>query len=361
MNDFVTTILASASVSAALSAALVWLAKTWIGERIKDAIKHEYDQKLESHKASLKSAHDRELERLKSQLGELSAERNARRDYEYEARKKLYEVYEPLLFQLVEQSEGAYYRVLSLARTARIGGLTENAGGWLSHPDYYMRSTIYKLLAPIALFKVIQGNLTFVDLAVDTGIAANYMLAKVLYLTFTCDFELAATDPAIAYDPLAEKAGRHRHDNPQQFWRQGIPLGCLDNVLHDCLLTGDQPSRLRTFGDFERIVSQVTDQNEDHDIFLFFEVFQDFHPHTRPVLWRILIAQAHVHRLLIGRIGSRSLAPQQEILSRLALSTEERPWFGWREGEVHNEPFNVAQSFLAEQIKKFQVSSSGLG
>lgn len=241
VTDFVTTVLASATVSAALTSALVWLAKSWIGERIKGAIQHEYNEKLESHKAKLEVEHDRDLEQLRSELGEASAERNARRDYEYDARKKLYAEYEPLLFQLIEQSENAYYRVLSLARTAREGDLSPEGGGWLKRPGYYMRSTIYKLLAPIALFKIIQRNLTFVDLSVDPGISANYTLAKVLYLTFTCDFELAAlSSPALKYEPHADVANNRRNENPQQFWRQGIPLGCLDNVLHDCMLTNDQ-------------------------------------------------------------------------------------------------------------------------
>ncbi len=354
MNEFVITLLASASISAGLSAALVWLAKNWIGERIKGAIQHEYDQKLETHKAQVKAEHDREIERFKANLGDTTAERNARRDYEYEARKKLYAEYEPLLFQLTEQSENAYYRVLSLARTAREGNLTVDAGGWLERPEYYMRSTIYKLLAPIALFKIIQRSLTFVDLSVDSGIAANYTLVKVLYLTFTCDFELAAMSPGISYSPHADAAENRRVQNPQELWRQGIPLGCLDNVLHDCLLSEDQPARLRTFGDFERVVKELTKDDSRHHICLFFEVFQNFHPLTRPVLWRMLVTQAHIHRLLIGRVGSRSASPHEEILSRLSLPETERQKFQWAEAE-YTEPFDVAESFLEEYIKVFQL------
>lgn len=354
MNDFVTIVLASATVSAALTAALVWLTKSWIGERIKGAIQHEYSEKLESHKAQLKVQHERDLEKMKSQFGEASAERNARRDYEYEARKKLYAEYEPLLFQLIEQSENAYYRVLSLARTAREGALTPDAGGWLEQPGYYMRSTIYKLLAPIALFKIIQRHLTFVDLSVDPGISANYTLAKVLYLTFTCDFELAALSPAVTYEPHADDAKNKRDGNPQQFWRQGIPLGCLDNVLNDCMLTDDQPTRLREFGDFERVVIGLTKDDERHDIRLFFEVFENFHPTTRPVLWRVLVTQAHIHRLLICRVGARSELPLDEILSKLALPSSEKLKLHWGDS-ANGEPFNVATEFLGTYVQEFKL------
>jgi hypothetical protein len=48
------TIISSVSFSALLAAALIFLTKSWISERIKNAIKHEYDEKLETHKAQLK-------------------------------------------------------------------------------------------------------------------------------------------------------------------------------------------------------------------------------------------------------------------------------------------------------------------
>ena len=351
--EFVTTVLASASASAVLTGVLVWLAKSWIGERIKGAIQHEYDQKLASYQSTLQAERESDLVKLRSELAETSAERDARRDYEYDARKKLYAEYEPLLFQLIEQSENAYYRIQSLARTARDGDLSPEGGGWLKRPGYYMRSTIYKLLAPIALFKVIQRNLTFVDLAVDPGISANYTLAKVLYLTFTCDFELAALSPVIKYEPHAGAARTGKKGNPQQFWRQGIPLGCLDNVLDDCMLTGGGHTSLRTFGDFERVVDEIQKDGR-HDIGLFFEVFEDFYPSTRPVLWRALVTQAHIHRLLIGRVGARSETPLQDILSRLELPESERPLFQWGDLAT-DETFEIAPAFLRTYLQQFKV------
>ena len=52
--------------------------RTWISERIKNAIKNEYDQKLETHKAILKSQSDVEIERLKSQLALVGIEHQIR-------------------------------------------------------------------------------------------------------------------------------------------------------------------------------------------------------------------------------------------------------------------------------------------
>jgi hypothetical protein len=77
MQDII-TILSSAAISALLSAALIFLSKTWISERLKGAIKNEYDQKLETHKAQLKAQSDVSLEEFKAKLQLAASERNIR-------------------------------------------------------------------------------------------------------------------------------------------------------------------------------------------------------------------------------------------------------------------------------------------
>ena len=62
------------SVSA--SVLFVFLTKLWITERLKNAIKHEYDEKLEVHKAQLKREYDKEIEQLKAQLQIAASERS---------------------------------------------------------------------------------------------------------------------------------------------------------------------------------------------------------------------------------------------------------------------------------------------
>lgn len=68
LQDFLITVIASAGVSSALAGLLLWLTKSWISERLKNSIKNEYDQKLETHKSQLKSQTDIEIEKLKSSL-----------------------------------------------------------------------------------------------------------------------------------------------------------------------------------------------------------------------------------------------------------------------------------------------------
>jgi hypothetical protein len=63
MTDTI-TILSSAALSTALSTALVVIFRSWISERIKGAIQHEYNEKFETYKVRLKSESDKDLELL---------------------------------------------------------------------------------------------------------------------------------------------------------------------------------------------------------------------------------------------------------------------------------------------------------
>jgi len=100
MSDLIVTILSSVAVSAVLTSALVWLSKTWISTRLKNAIKHEYDQKLETHKASLTRDFAKEIEMLKGQISKaleqekkVLDERFRRHAHFFDKNAKLYETF----------------------------------------------------------------------------------------------------------------------------------------------------------------------------------------------------------------------------------------------------------------------------
>ena len=92
MPAWIASILATPQAAAALIAALVGALASLIV-------------------AAIAPFSNRTLERLKSELADEAASKSARRDYEYEARKRLYQEIEPLLFQLHEAAEEAFYRV----------------------------------------------------------------------------------------------------------------------------------------------------------------------------------------------------------------------------------------------------------
>ena len=319
-------------------------------ESAKSNLAEKTQARLEMIRADLVSQNQVDLERLRAQLSEQGKERDARRDYEYDAHKRLYEQCEPLLFQLAELAEHSYYRVFSLARSARLGKLPK----WLDGEGYYLRSTIYKLIAPLVVFRQIQQRLTFVDLTLDRGIANQYRLLKLLYLTFTDPFDFAKLPQKIEYDPDVEDWEVRRRENPQKYWRQGLYLGALDNAI-DALIKPGRTMRLKTYGEFE---AEFLDDNSKtrSQCRTVADILLHFHPQQRPVLWRMLWTQTFVCKAILEQQANTATASKR--IAFAALSPKLPPVdLDWRQRqdeatdeEVLNEPLRVAQEYLRARL-----------
>jgi hypothetical protein len=311
--------------------------------------------------------HQHELETLKATLQEQKADKDARRDYEYEARKRLYQQCEPLLFQLVELAENGLNRIYSLARAARSGDLSLIPNeGWLSDTrNYYLASTVHKLIAPLVVHRLIQRRLTLVDLTVDTHINSQYLLAKRLFISFTDDFEFARAEPTIEYDPNAEVPPKVENTNPEKYMRQAMFIGSLESLVDRFIVSeSDGSQRCMTYGEFETVYYQDHEGAESfHEVA---ELFHNFHPKSRPVLWRILIAQAHIYEALI-RTRQLKLSQSGESVTPLliAIPAEEKSIFDWRDGNVNAtddevliQPFDVSQKYLRKYLgAMFEIQS----
>lgn len=291
------------------------------------------------------------LAKLNAALGERKSEEDARRDYDYEARKRLYREAEPLLFRLSEASESALHRIFSLARTARNGDLGPEQPSWLQQPGYYMASTMYNLLAPAVIFRLLQDRLTLVDLTVDRRISNHYLLAKSLYISFTDDFVLAQIQPALEYNPFIDDWQEERYRQPEKHWRQGLPLGRLDAAIETMVKPmQDGPGRCMSFGEFEAAFYQDL-KSEESKFAIFADIFLEFHPARRPILWRILVVQAHLHAALMGAFMERGTTGFVTDVPADFLA-KDKGRIDWRspsdslEENVILEPVYVARAYL---------------
>lgn len=70
---FLLTGLSTLAGGTLITLALLWMTKSLVLARLKSSIKHEYDQRLESHKAELRAASETATEKLKSALGSAAA------------------------------------------------------------------------------------------------------------------------------------------------------------------------------------------------------------------------------------------------------------------------------------------------
>jgi hypothetical protein len=304
--------------------------------------------------ATRKNSED--LEKMKADILQSGKEKDARRDYEYEARKRLYKRCEPLLFQMRESSEAALSRIFSLARTAKQGKLNIDGEHWLLHNEYYLLSTIYNLIVPLAIYRLLRKELTLVDFNMDSSIRYRYELSKILYLLFTEDFALAKNEEKLDYDPFIKDWESKRNEHPEKHWRQGIVLGKLEKAVEAIIIKNDISNDYRWmhFGEFE--TSYHENKNDFQDcIQVFDDLFRNFNPSTRPVLWRLLVSQSYVYNLIIRASGDNpyfidSFKPFEELsgfeVHKLDwLNDDSDVGFNWRES------FKPSESYLKEKLK----------
>ena len=218
-------------------------------------------RQLEQMKAALQNTGDEQrhllqqrIEELKSQLDERRSAASARRDYEYEARKRLYTDVEPVRFHIFEALEEAHYRVRSLARSARSGNLGAGRNNWMSVSGYYLHSTVYKLLSPVMHFRILQSRMTFTDFNLDRDIALQYSLLKLYVRSFTDDFEFAAIAPSLRYEPNHPDWEQLVEADPAVFSRQALVLGDLESVADILISHEDGKTRALQFGEFAQLL-----------------------------------------------------------------------------------------------------------
>jgi hypothetical protein len=319
-------------------------------------------QELEKQRAQYVAAqkeseldHQRQLAVMKDQLEATKKHRDARLDYMYEAKKRLYRECEPLLFQLGELSESALHRIYSLARTAKNGNLEgDDKDNWLANPEeYYTLSTFYYLLAPLVIFKLIQRRLTLIDLHADPGIDNQYRLMKRLFLSFTNHIDLARHAPVLEYAPHQGPLPSKEVDgNPARYSMQGIVLGRLDKMV-ESLITKDDQGHLRpmTYGEFERAYLESSKLKECFSYVA--DIVVGFHPRTKPVFWRILMTQVPIYLMLReARNADDVVAFNADALVPEGV----RKQMDWRQpkdveaGARFEDALTVATSYLTEHL-----------
>ena len=300
----------------------------------------------------------RSLEYFKNELAEKKANNDARRDYEYEAKKRLYHEYEPLFFQLSESSINALSRIKGLARSSKQGVLNED--GWLSKDGYYLYSTFYFLFEPMAIFKLIREKINFVDLSIDPDIQFEYTLTKHLYYSFSRDFHLASQTPEIDYVATNPTMyGEEGQKNPAKYWKQGIAFGSYEQFLDSLIRIENENKRVIGFGELSDELS-----NKNSTIRKRFDtvkyLFLRFTPKDRPVLWRLIITQAFFHHIIIKLREQPNKAQQKDIEG--FMNDFEKiygPHLDWRSTEKDHadysndkvqEPIMVARQYVSQII-----------
>jgi hypothetical protein len=295
---------------------------------------------------------EKEIENLRNELEIKKDEKNARQDYEYEARKRLYQKFDPLLFQFNELGENSLKRIRAFARESRNNKLIE----WLSNSNgYYFTNSIYRLIAPLSVFKLMQEELTIYDMNLVPKIRTQYYIIKSISHTLSHDFKLANAEPRIPYDPHSESNSQMMDKTGRR--TQGFVQGKLDQLV-DIFIVQENINnvlrkRLISYGEFENLYPELRKSGK---LNMAIELFSDFHPQTKPILWRILITQAILYNsiLILNYKHSNDL----EVSSPVTDFTyeEKMSYFDWRSKDQKRlieerkilEPFIASVNYLKE-------------
>lgn len=338
----------------------VWAA--FISRHTQKQLLHQQNE-FNKQLAAQKAEYDQAIQQLNAALTDENAEKKALRDYQYEARKRLYQECEPLLFQLQERAEEALSRIRNLAKSSRGGNL--DPGGWLSDDGYYLYSTLYRFFSPLVFYTLLRKRMTSIDLSLDPRIKAYYQLAKVLYASFGEHFELARLEPVIPYDP--NPGSPRGNANTARSYMQGLNRNSIDSLV-EALVVYDQnigKERCKTFSEFvEEYTSKESPLSSKFELARI--LFQDFHPKTRPVLWRVLILQSHLYYAILDPANTNhfSAGAQNELIVE-GVGEEERYKFYWvarpkitPDDEISLvEPFKVAEQYLRSNLPASTVFS----
>jgi hypothetical protein len=316
-------------------------------------IDHFLAKDIENYKATLKAENDerlkkmelenaRELEKIRLQLAVSKAEGDALREYKYGALKRLYEEYEPVKFHLIEACENAVSFISRFGEESL--GKHNVEFGALPGGNYKRIATIYNLLIPTAYFRIVRRRLTLIDLDLSPEIRLQYRIARQIYFSFTDDANIAQI-AGIRYTPYVEKWKEKRVDNPTQYRRQGFALGRLDNALDSIICSEEKGERPLTFGEFELLLKEVPSDDYAGPLGTAVDLFDEFDPHTRPVLWRILLIHYFFYLILID--VSRKGKGTEDIRSILCTAVDRAKDFSVSEESFADlSPVETALSYV---------------
>jgi hypothetical protein len=224
--------------------------------------------------------------RLTAGLGEERAELDARRAYEYEALKRLYDVYEPLRVRMLDCTDNAVRQITDMAGRPGRSQTTE------SSPGYRLKATVYYLLAPLVVARMIERRLTLVDIGLSERIHTEFVLAQAVCRSLADEACAAQIDPELPYSPYVQGWREKRLVCPQRFRRQGLPLGRLNTALDALHVTRPEGAEtLTSFGEFEPLLAGLDTSDVHSGLGAARDLFLEFDPTARPVLWRVLVIQ----------------------------------------------------------------------
>ena len=155
------------------------------------------------------------------------------------------------------------------------------------------------------------------------------------------------------YNPYLPDYREKRETDPHIFRHQGFRNGRHDNAL-DCLILykDGTPTNIISFGNFEEKLDSTSEEDVRTDLGVARDIFFDFHPDTRPVLWRMLITQLIIHRCILETSYDRvyNIDEITTIFYNIGAGyAKQHPWIS---DDPIDDPIKVAEAYFEERIRR---------
>jgi len=266
------TILTALITSLGISiTAVVWLTKRLINHRIGKDLEL-FKVKLLKDAQSEKIA--KELD-AKKDAEKFTGELSTRREYEMEARKRLYMAIGPLKLQILLACRDLSGRVHTYGTRDRYN---------TNINEHYGRSFLFRILRPISICELIERQIAFADFSVDDQAMDLLRFKKCVYAAFSGS-------------SLTE-------GHPKVDWKSQIEHIYYDRLNHAAneliVQEKDSAPRIMRFDEFERFA----ESKQAHKLLSPFpEILENFCPSDKPLFWLRLVGYGYLCNQLINKLG----------------------------------------------------------
>ncbi len=292
------TIVSSITSSLGISVtAAWWLSKQLVTHRLAidlEAYKVSWQKELEEEKAKwqrnleeAKAGWQRDLEKDKvGWQGEIHkgveiylGEKSAEREYNLEARKRLYSAIGPLRFQLLLACRDVSTRINNYG--------SDDLSYSMTTRGYYGQSTLYRLLRPIAISELIERQITYADFSVDPTGVELLRLKKAAFMAFT-------DGDTILNHPNADWYDEKEH----------VFSGTLSRVASVLIIRDEDISSKERPMHFHEFQSFISDPQTFEEFSPFNDILNSFTIAKKPIFWIRLVCFGYICNEYLGHAGT---------------------------------------------------------
>jgi hypothetical protein len=212
---------------------------------------------------------------VKREVEAYLGEQAAQRQYAFEARRRLYVAVGPLRFQLLLACRDLAGRIEGHGKGERY---RMNVG------SYYGRSTLYRLLRPLAIADLIERQIAYSDFAVDESALDCLRFKKSAFRILSGD-RITCNHPRVDWTDQVEHA-----------YADSISIAANALIAE----ANGASERVLRFDEFTRAIG-------DHGLDRFEpfpKLLQDFKISTKPILWLRLVAYGYACNSFVTRAGT---------------------------------------------------------